>query len=139
MEPVAESILTNRDFASAISSAVERRCRGLHAILKGAVLLIAGSNLLAWLFGLGTLRQVVLMRFNASLALAACGVSLWLSRDEKANPRKKAIARGLAVLAALIGLLTALQYLTGRDLHIDQLFKAQPQDVAGRSPRILAE
>jgi PAS domain S-box-containing protein len=100
-------------------------------VLTAGVLLIAGSNLLVWIVGLGNSPHVSMMRFNAALALTACGISLWLSRDENAAPISAAVASALGLFASLIGTLTALQYFTGWDLHIDELFKRQRLDAAG--------
>lgn len=130
MVPVADAA-ANPEPANRSSNQLRRTCRIVHAVLTAAVLLIAGSNLLVWIVGLGNWPLVTVMRFNAAIALTACGIALWLSRDENAAPMRRRLASALGLFASLIGALTALQYFTGWNLHIDEVFKSQRRDVAG--------
>ena len=77
-----------------------------------------------WLFGAQALTSVipgaVAMKLNTALALAGCGIALALLA-ERISARADRAAQALGVLAALLGLLTLLEYLLGLDLRIDQL------------------
>jgi PAS domain S-box-containing protein len=77
-----------------------------------------------WLFGAQLLTSVipgaVSMKLNTALALAGCGIALALLAERISTPMDRA-AQALGLIAALLGLLTLLEYLLGWDLRIDQL------------------
>ena len=119
---------TSREFC--FRPGTERICHGVHLLLIATVLVIGLSNLFAWLLDLDRFQGLTLMRFNTALALSLGGLSLWCWREGASNFRRTlAISSGLVV--ALIGGLTALQFPTGWDLHIDQLFLKQVGDAGG--------
>ncbi len=96
-----------------IAPRLYRACRRLGALLLGTVLLIAGSNLLAWLTGLAASPYLRLMRVNTALALTLGAISLWLWRKEQASALRQRIASILGFVVTVIGGMTALQYFTG--------------------------
>ncbi|HEY9025124.1 MAG TPA: GAF domain-containing protein, partial [Burkholderiaceae bacterium] len=57
------------------------------------------------------------MKFNAAICFMLCGASLWLFAT---RPNHAAWARACAALALVMGGLTLIEYLIGRDLGIDQ-------------------
>jgi PAS domain S-box-containing protein len=87
-------------------------------------ILIGLISIGGWLFGAQVLTSVipgaVSMKLNTALALAGCGIALALLA-ERISARVDRAAQALGLLAALLGLLTLLEYLLGWDLKIDQL------------------
>lgn len=86
----------------------------------------AGAAFLAgWLLGIPSLlwprSDFNPLRFNTALALFASALGLWFAVQEKPKWADRAAA-GLGWLVFAIGTLTAVEYLTGWNLHIDQLF-----------------
>jgi signal transduction histidine kinase/ActR/RegA family two-component response regulator len=59
------------------------------------------------------------IKTNTALCLVLCSAALVLASG--AAPRAGAVSRGLAVVVMVIATMTLSQYLTGIDLHIDQL------------------
>jgi signal transduction histidine kinase len=65
----------------------------------------------------------ITIKFNAALAVTACGVGIALS----AGARKRVVAvRILGFIVFLLGLLTLVQYVTGFNLGVDTLFFSEP-------------
>jgi signal transduction histidine kinase len=81
--------------------------------------------LAGWALDVATLKNVLpgqpRMVPNTALAFILISVSLWLLRTEESAGRWRRRARACAGAAALIGLLTLSEYLSGRDLKIDAL------------------
>ncbi len=115
--------------SSRAGSGSGRICRFLHTSFAILVLFVAGSNLIVWLVRLDH-GPLILMRCNAALALTLGGASLWLWRERQPSTLRRTLAIGGGILAALIGGLTSLEYLTGWNLHIDELIRAQGNDAA---------
>ena len=100
---------------------------GLLIALSGAVVL-AG-----WLFDVPALRALgtgsVTMKGNTAIAFMLIGGSLWSLCRRGAATTAQAIPRLAALLAAVIGLLSLIQYLTPADLGIDHWLFADPANV----------
>jgi PAS domain S-box-containing protein len=86
-------------------------------------------GLIGWTLDITVLKSVipgqVIIKPNAAIALVLCGCSLWLLRSQDAQPppgTRKGVARVLAFVVALLGLLSLSEHLFGWDLGIDQLF-----------------
>ncbi|HLN79391.1 MAG TPA: hypothetical protein VK185_00190, partial [Candidatus Bathyarchaeia archaeon] len=101
------------------------------SLSKGAAVVVSllGAAVLAgWVFDIELLKWVpegmVRMKANAAFALILSGISLGLSApEEKGGTRGKGpIAQVLALLVALLGLLTLSEHVFGWDLGIDQMF-----------------
>jgi len=98
-----------------------------------AAALIGGLVLLGWTFDVTILKSFVPgsgdMKANAALALVLSGAALWLSARES-DARLILVARILAAVVALIGLLTLAEHVAGLDLGIDQLLFIDPSTEA---------
>ena len=65
--------------------------------------------------------QWVTMKVNTAVGFLLSGVALWLLRTESTNRIEQWVGRGCAVLVALIGLLSLVEYWSGWDLGINNL------------------
>ncbi|MFH8773298.1 SpoIIE family protein phosphatase [Streptomyces sp. NPDC017958] len=111
------------------------------AALAAAVLGTAGLS--GWILGVDVLRRMPgadeTMNANTAVALLALGVSLFLVARGHVTPWAITAARAAAVLAALIGGLTVMEYLTGAGLGIDELlFKDDAARMATEVPGRMA-
>jgi PAS domain S-box-containing protein len=93
-----------------------------------AVVLYGCLVLLGWIFNITALKTFLLGAFtvksNAAFGFILAGISLRLALGDSADRRIHRLKQVCAVLVALIGLLTLIQYLFGWNLGIDQmLFK----------------
>lgn len=117
---------------------------GLVSITCGAFVVIVGICVLAgWQFDLPTLKSVlpsaVSMKANTALAFLLAGAALMLLSRSPLSSRRARAGRLLALLVALIGAVTLLEYLSGWDLGIDEfLFRDDPAAVATGSPGRMA-
>jgi len=95
----------------------------------GAASAITGlAVLVGWAFDIATLKSVssglATMKANTAICFVLAGSSLILSASAPAAAPARRVAQVMASGAALIGLLTGLEYMIGWDLGIDQaLFK----------------
>lgn len=103
-----------------------------------AVVVVGGAVLIGWMLDIAMLKSVlpglVTMKPNTALALVLSGVSLWLSRTAepgRARQAQRRIAQACAVIVAVIGLLTLVEYLSGWDLGIDQRLMSEPSGAVG--------
>ena len=101
--------------------------------------------LAGWVFDIALLKWVpqgmVRMKANAAFGLLLSGISLFLSAPEEEGDTwgKGRIAQGLALLVALLGLLTLAEYVFGWDLGIDQpLAREAPGALKTSSPGRMA-
>jgi signal transduction histidine kinase len=98
-----------------------------------AAALIGGLVLLGWTFDVAILKSFVPglgdMKANAALAFVLSGAALWLSASDS-DARLILIARILAAVVALIGLLTLAEHVAGLDLGIDQILFIDPSTEA---------
>ncbi|MFF2202286.1 SpoIIE family protein phosphatase [Streptomyces sp. NPDC058145] len=104
---------------------------------------LGASGLAGWIFDVDVLRRVPgadsTMSANTAVALLALGVSLFLMARAHATRWVNTAARAAAVLAALIGGLTIVEYVTGSALGIDELlFRDDTARVATEVPGRMA-
>ena len=118
------------------SEALEPLNRESFVKLSSAVVIITGSLvLIGWALDVMLLKSIlpgfVTMKANTALAFALAGSALLLLRTEQANPQKQLVGKILALITALIGLLTLAQYLFGWNLGIYQLLFAEHGEAVG--------
>ena len=100
----------------------DRTQRGATVRTGGAiVVLVAGLVLIGWHLQIDTLLRVLpflpVIRYNAALGLLGLGLAVVAVGTHR--PR---IASGLALVPALLGAVTMIQYLTQAGLGVDELF-----------------
>jgi len=100
----------------------------------GLLIVVSGAVVLAgWLFDVPALRALgtgeVTMKGNTAIAFVLIGASLWGLHRSEATPAARTLARLAALVAALIGLLSMIEYLAAADLGIDQWLFADPSSV----------
>ncbi len=66
------------------------------------------------------------VKTNTALCFIFLGLSLWFLQEKRLNKRNLIIGQLLAFLAALIGLLTLIEYLFSVNLFIDELIYSEP-------------
>jgi diguanylate cyclase (GGDEF)-like protein len=110
-----------------------RRFRYLRIYCEVSAILSAALGILVlcgWAFHIESLKSVfpgqIVIRQNMALALALSGISLGLLLPENAKTPARYIARFLALLVALIGGATRIEYLFGVNLRIDHLLFPEP-------------
>ncbi|MEA5576483.1 PAS domain-containing protein [Anabaena sp. UHCC 0451] len=113
--------------------------RNLAYKLSITTALIGFVVLLGWIFNLPFLKSVlpglVTMKVNTALSFFLSGMSLWLW--DQNHPQKKSylqlISQILAVIVAIIGLLTLIQYGFHVNLGIDQLLIKEEENAIATS------
>jgi PAS domain S-box-containing protein len=115
-----------------LTSAIIENLRAIAAVLALLVLLTGIVVLAGWMTGLALLKSVVPglveMKANTALGFICCGFALWLLVR---HPERRTLIRVLIALAILIGTLTSIEYLLGRNLGIDQLMFREPAGAVG--------
>lgn len=66
------------------------------------------------------------VKTNTALCFIFLGLSLWFLQEKRLNKRNLIIGQILAFLAALIGLLTLIEYLFNINLFIDEMIFSEP-------------
>lgn len=66
------------------------------------------------------------VKTNTALCFIFLGLSLWFLQEKRLNKRNLIIGQILAFFAALIGLLTLIEYLFGVNLFIDEMIFSEP-------------
>ena len=98
-----------------------------------AVVVVGSLVLLGWAFDVAILKSFFAglgdMKANAALAFVLSGAALWLSASDS-DARLILVARILAAVVALIGLLTLAEHVAGLDLGIDQILFIDPSTEA---------
>jgi hypothetical protein len=93
------------------------------------VTVLGSLVLLGWAFDMAVLKNFFAvsgdMKPNAALAFILSALALWLSARES-DARPILVARILAAVVALIGLLTLAEHVAGLDLGIDQILFIDP-------------
>lgn len=116
----------------------------LSAVLGLGIALTGSLVLGGWAFDIPMLTSLLphlaTMKANTAAAFVLAGGSLWLLAWCQRTPaRTKAwLARGLAMLVGLVGLLTMAEYGFGRDLGIDQLMFFDSASAHGSVPGRMA-
>ncbi|MEO8031815.1 MAG: hypothetical protein ABJC74_03695 [Gemmatimonadota bacterium] len=117
-------MLTETAAIPALPDPLPRARRPLHQYGASAVGLIGAVVMLGWLLNLGPLKQVVpgmtAMTFNTALGFLAAGGALHCL-PAAGHAGRSRLADSLAVVIILIGGMTLWEYVSGRDLGIDQL------------------
>lgn len=85
-------------------------------------------------FGFGSAT----MKMNTAVAFSLGGVALTLIATRPASRTRILLARLCAALVTAVGTMTLAEYLTGLDLHIDQLLITETQPAAGDPPGRMA-
>jgi PAS domain S-box-containing protein len=102
------------------------------------VMLIGILVLIGWGFDVADLKSIyagITMKANTALALVVAGTSLALLNVDRGNRLTTKSGQVLAILLAVIGVLTLSEHLTGINLHIDEiLFTEAPGALATTSP-----
>jgi signal transduction histidine kinase len=92
--------------------------------------------LLGWAFDIATLKSVIpgfpMMKANTALGFVLVGVGLTLLHNE-GTLRSRLLARFCGIATALLGVLTLGEYVSGRDLHIDDLLFRSAANAMGAS------
>src|SRR5256884_2891291 len=107
------------------------RCK-FFALGAGLVVLGLGVSVLGgWLFDIDWLKRIhpewATMKANSAFCFICAGFSLWLLNLKPATELKLRLAQACALAVTVVGLLTLAEYLSGRDLGIDELFIREHQ------------
>jgi len=106
-------------------------------IISGIVFLIGWAFNVPILKSPGSLFSTI--KSNVALCFVFIGISLWLMQTKRINQRNINIAKILAAIVTIIGLLTLIEHLTGFNFGIDQiLFKELPEALNTSSPNRMA-
>ncbi|RZI41616.1 EAL domain-containing protein [Herbaspirillum sp. HC18] len=104
-----------------------------YAVILCGLLVITG-----WATGTPVLTSflpsLAQIKFNSGLALAMAGLSLRLLASAEPNRIARTASRALAIMTAMAGTLTLVQYAAGIDLHIDQLLFSDKDAPEGQYP-----
>src|SRR5580704_8491798 len=115
---------------------VLKRCPEAIAVI---VTLIACTVLAGWLLHIELIKSVgpglATMKANTAIAFLLAGTTLWVRVHREPNSRSTRLSRILAAVVLLIGLVTLVEYGTGRSFGIDELlFRDTPGSVGTISP-----
>ncbi|MEO6183704.1 MAG: PAS domain S-box protein, partial [Verrucomicrobiota bacterium] len=106
-------------------------------LLAALALAIGAMGLAGWIFGIDALKRIhpslVTMKANTAIGLMLASFSLLLLQDENVAGAKRRLAQGLAVVIALLGLVTLGEHIYGCDLGIDQFLFRESVAEAGWS------
>src|SRR5260370_26826961 len=112
---------------------VARRFKFLRIYCQVSAMAVAttgGLVLCGWAFHIEFLKSLypggVAIKANSALLLALSGTSLWLLLPDNSRTPVRHFARLLAMLTALLGAATRMEYLFGVNLRIDQLLFVEP-------------
>ncbi len=102
-----------------------------------AVVALSCLVLYGWMLHIDFLMSVafglVTMKANTAVGLALSAISLWLQLPAEPSARRRYIARFVALLVVLIGVATLSEYLSGVNLHIDEILFRDPDGSHGTS------
>ena len=89
------------------------------------------AALVGWVFGIPSLTSILpgfaTMKVNTAGCFLMASTALWLLHTSAPDSRSVRLARGLAVLVATLGVVTAAQDLVGLEFGIDQLILTQAE------------
>lgn len=117
----------------------EKRFRFLSGFFRYTSALSIGFGLMVltgWMLHIPTLKGLmpaqVAVKANTAVCFVLIGLALWLTASGVHKRFLHVLSKGLALVAAVIGLLSFLEYWNGWELGIDQLlFEAGPEDASG--------
>ncbi|MBF0458859.1 MAG: PAS domain S-box protein [Nitrospirae bacterium] len=96
----------------------------ISAIAAATVFSLGIFVLAAWMFNIGNMEifhfNPIAMKPNAALMLVLTGLSLWFLQTKRVNSRTRFISKACALIIALIGSLTLVEYIFNLDIGIDQ-------------------
>ena len=119
---------------SDIDTSLDRRINALPRVAGALAIAVGSIVILGWLFGIESLKSLhpsmVSMKANTALAFVIAGVSLLLYAAPGAG-RLKMIARFMASVLVLIGLVNIAQYAFTWDAGIDQFLFPEPERTVG--------
>jgi PAS domain S-box-containing protein len=116
---------------------------GFSMIIGVFVFSVGCIVLMGWILGIPALKSIhpawVSMKANTALAFVFAGLALTLLSGELFSNTRMRVGQLLAMLVALIGILTLCEYALGWNLRIDEiLFKDDTSAVATSSPGRMA-
>ena len=119
------------------------RLSNISEILSIIIIISGIVFLIGWLFNIPILKSpssiFSTFKSNVAFCFVLIGISLWLLQVNRINERNIKIAKILAVIVSLIGLLTLIEHLSGINLGIDQLlFSELPGALNTSSPNRMA-
>ncbi|HML04694.1 MAG TPA: PAS domain S-box protein [Methanobacterium sp.] len=112
------------------NDAVISKLKNLSEIFAYIILIGGLIIFLGWAFNIsifktpGTYFSAV--KTNTALCFIFLGLSLWFLQEKRLNNLNLRIGKIFAFLAALIGMLTLIEYLTGINLLLDQIIFSEP-------------
>ena len=112
--------------------------------LSSILIMVAGVIVfLGWAFDISILKSPGLgfstIKTNVAVAIILIGLSLWLMQTKRTTRNMRSIAQISAIIVFLIGFLTLIEYLSGINLGIDQIFfKELPGALYASSPNRMA-
>jgi len=112
-------------------------CQAYSVALLSVAFCIGVAGLLGWIFDSELLKRIhpslVTMKANTAVCLMFVAVSLFLVEGRSASPLKLRVSRLLAVVVALVGLITLSEHVFGWNSGLDQLLFHESRAEAGLS------
>jgi PAS domain S-box-containing protein len=109
---------------------ITSRLKALSEIFAIAIVIGGLIIFLGWAFDITFFKTpgsyFSAVKTNTSLCFIFLGLSLWFLQEKRLNKRNLIIGQIFAFLAALIGLLTLIEYLGGINLFIDEIIFSEP-------------
>jgi signal transduction histidine kinase/CheY-like chemotaxis protein len=113
------------------------RCQAYSISLLLVTFCIGAAALLGWILDNPLLKRIypalVTMKANTAVCLMLAAVSLFLIEARSASPLRRRISRLLAVIVAVVGLVTLSEHLFGWNSGLDQLLFHESRAEAGLS------
>jgi signal transduction histidine kinase/CheY-like chemotaxis protein len=111
--------------------------RAISISLASFAFCIGGAAFLGWVFDVEVLKRIhpllVTMKANTAVCLMLASISVFLLQDSFASTTKRRIARLLAAVVALVGLITLSEHVFGWNSGLDQLLFHESVAEAGES------
>ena len=131
---LSQATFTNQSQSTIQNSKWVDYCRKI-AITSGTITILIGLiSLLGWILDAPTLKGVlpgfVAMKTNTALGLMLAGTAIVL-RARFPLPRFRHTSMTLALLVAILGIVTLSQYIFQLDFHIDQALFSEPAGALG--------
>jgi PAS domain S-box-containing protein len=138
--PVGQSAEIPSFLENARLVAIFRRAARVASVLT---LGIGIAALVGWAVGVDALTSLghglASMKPNTAAAFVLAGVSLWMTATARAGRESRFLQASCAAMVAVMGLLTGVEYLSGRSLGIDLLlFRGRVLSAGGPTPGRMA-